>query len=576
MEIKEFKEKKEQEFCEILFDLIDNWEEEIIEFKQADKSFKKDEIGQYFSAISNEANLAGLQHGWLVFGVNNKSRKITGTDYRNTEGLRTLKHEISEDTTGSISFLGVYEVYPVVDGEKKRVIMFQIPAAMTAIPTGWKKIEYAREGESIVPLSEEKRERIRRQEKMDWSKQFVAGATIENLDKGAITIAREKYKDKLDDEILSSEVDRMTDEEFLERRNLLINGRVTNAAMLLLGNAQYEYMFARAPEASWRIYDSKGENIRDYKIFKIPFITLGDRMLENIRNLTYRYMPDQTTLFPVEIKQYDNWVLRELLNNCIAHSDYAIGGRIYLHEFEDKLIFTNPGAFIPGSIEPILKPSYTSPFHRNQLLADAMVMFNMIDTETTGIRKVYYIQRDRFFPMPDYSFEDGKVNVTVYGKEIDQRFTHLLHDNNGMELIVAYLLDRVQKGLSISNEAVKLLRKYKLVEGRVGNLYLAISLAKDKEGKAAYIKNKGFDNKYYQDLIIEYLEKFGRAEKSDLRELLYNKLPETMTENQKDKKVSNLTDSMKKKGIIRSESTNRRRTGIVLTCEYKKVNKSEK
>lgn len=572
MEIKEFKEKQEREMCEVLYDLIDNWEEEIIEFKQADRSFKKDEIGQYFSAISNEANLSGLQHGWLVFGVNNKTRSIVGTDYRDTEGLRTLKHEISDGTTGSITFMGIYEVYPLVEGEKKRVIMFQIPAAITAIPTAWKKIAYGRDGESLTPLSEEKRERIRRQEKLDWSKQFVSGATIEHLDKNAIAIARENYKEKMRDEIISSEVDQMSDEAFLERRNLIINGNVTNAAMLLLGNAQYEYLFTRAPEASWRIYDSKGEIVRDYKIFKIPFITLCDRMLENIRNLTYRYMPDQTTLFPVEIKQYDNWVLRELLNNCIAHSDYLIGGRIYLHEFEDKLVFTNPGSFIPGSIEPILKPSYTSPFHRNQLLADAMVMFNMIDTETTGIRKVYYIQRNRFFPMPDYAFEDEKVNVTVYGKEIDQKFTHLLHDNDGMELTMAYLLDRVQKGLPIPNEAVKLLRKYKLVEGRSGNLYLSISLAKNKEDKAAYIKNKGFDNKYYQDLIVEYLEKFGSAQKADLRELLFNKLPESMTEEQKEKKISNLTDAMKRKGIVQSDSTNRRKASIVLTTEYKKVN----
>ena len=174
--------------------------------------------------------------------------------------------------------------------------------------------------------------------------------------------------------------------------------------------------------------------------------------------------------------------------------------------------------------------------------------------------------------MPDYAFEDEKVNVTVYGKEIDQKFTHLLHDNDGMELTMAYLLDRVQKGLPIPNEAVKLLRKYKLVEGRSGNLYLSISLAKNKEDKAAYIKNKGFDNKYYQDLIVEYLEKFGSAQKADLRELLFNKLPESMTEEQKEKKISNLTDAMKRKGIVQSDSTNRRKASIVLTTEYKKVN----
>ena len=197
MDIKEYKQKKEAEMTQVLFSLIDNWEEEIIEFKEAGKSFKQSEIGEYFSAISNEANLHGLQYGWLIFGVRNKDREIVGSDYRDTQGLNTLKNEIASNTTGGISFIGIYEVYPVVNGEKKRVIMFQIPAAITAIPTGWHNFEYGRDGESLVPLSPEKRERIRRQEKMDWSKQIVSGATMENLDKQAIRIARKNYKEKM-------------------------------------------------------------------------------------------------------------------------------------------------------------------------------------------------------------------------------------------------------------------------------------------------------------------------------------------------------------------------------------------
>lgn len=397
MDIKEYKQKKEAEMMQILFSLIENWEEEIIEFKEAGKNYKQSEIGQYFSAISNEANLHGLQYGWLVFGVRNKDRKIVGTDYRDTQGLNTLKNEIASNTTSGISFLGIYEVYPLVDGEKKRVIMFQIPAAITAVPTGWHNIEYGRDGESLVPLSSEKRERIRRQEKMDWSKQIVPGASLNDLDKQAIQIARKNYKEKMSDAHISEEVDQMSDEEFLERRKLVINGNITNAAFLLLGNSDYDYKFQTVPEASWRVYDSK-DNVKDYLIFKIPFITLSNRILEHIRNLTYRFMPNQMTLFPIETKQYDPWVLRELLNNCIAHSDYTLGGRIYVNEFEDKLIITNPGTFIPGSVEPILKPSYTSPFYRNQLLAESMVMFKMIDSETTGIRRVFTIQKREVLP----------------------------------------------------------------------------------------------------------------------------------------------------------------------------------
>lgn len=158
--------------------LIENWENEVVEFKEANNDYDKNKIGQYFSAISNEANLKGLQFGWLVFGVRNKDKKILGTNYRDTQGLETLKHEISMNTTGGISFIEIYEVYPIVDNEEKRVIMFQIPAAATGIPTGWNDHYYGRNGESLGALSIEEQDRIRGQEKKDWSKQIIPDAAI--------------------------------------------------------------------------------------------------------------------------------------------------------------------------------------------------------------------------------------------------------------------------------------------------------------------------------------------------------------------------------------------------------------
>ena len=125
--------------------------------------------------------------------------------------------------------------------------------------------------------------------------------------------------------------------------------------MLLLGREDYDYLFNTVQEASWRVFDSRNE-ISDYEIFKIPYITLSERLFGKIRNLTYRYMPNQLTLFPTETKQYDMWLLRELFNNCIAHSEYTLGGRIYLNEFEDKIILTNLGSFLPGKI---MKPPHT-------------------------------------------------------------------------------------------------------------------------------------------------------------------------------------------------------------------------
>lgn len=544
--------------------LITNWETEVVEFKEANKDYDKDKIGQYFSAISNEANLKGLQYGWLVFGVRNKDRKIIGSEYRNKKGLDTLKLEIAQGTTGSISFIEIFEVYPLVDGEEKRVVMFQIPAAATAIPTGWHDHFYGRNGESLGALSVEELDRIRGQEKKDWSKQLIEDATLDCLDKSAVALARQKYKEKMNRPHITEEVDKMTDEQFLTKIKLMIGGKLTNAAMVLLGNEDFDYMFSTPPEISWRLFDSK-DCVKDYTIFKVPFITASERAFEKIRNLTYRYMPSQLTLFPTETRQYDVWLLRELMNNCIAHSDYTIGGRIYLNEFEDKLILTNPGTFLPGGIEPILQPSYNPPFYRNQLLAETMVKLNMIDTQAMGIRRVFRIQQEKFFPLPDYDFSvTRQISVTVYGKVLDENYSRVLFENPDFDLSTVYLIDRVQKHAPIPKEAIKELRRLGVIEGKAPNIYVSAKVAESTDTKAQYVKNKGFDDEYYKKLIVSYLETYEKGQKKDFVELLADKLPDTMNDKQKSYKVQNLIKRLRTDGVITTDSDNKRLANWIL------------
>ena len=90
---------------------------------------------------------------------------------------------------------------------------------------------------------------IRRQTFQDWSKQFVKGAGIGHLNRDALRLARDKYKEKMDDVHVSAEVDAMSDEEFLEARKLAVGGKITNAAMLLLGDEKYDYLMQSMPEA---------------------------------------------------------------------------------------------------------------------------------------------------------------------------------------------------------------------------------------------------------------------------------------------------------------------------------------
>ena len=563
--VKGDQESSRSALTETLAKLLASHENELVEFKEAKSHFDFHKLGQYFSALSNEANLKNKQYGWLIFGVTDKERRIVGTSYKDTVGLEKLKQEIAVHTSGGITFMDIFELYPQVDSQSKRVVMFKIPAAATAIPTGWKNRYYGRNGESLSDLSQEEIDRIRRQKREDWSKQVVSGARLEHLDKEAIALARINYKSKTSKPHIAEEVDAMTDIEFLTKLKLIIDGQVTNACMLLLGNPDYDHLMDVAPQIMWRLYDSKG-NDKDYEIFSIPFLTVVDKVYAKIRNLTYRYMPNQLTLFPIETQQYDSWMLRELLNNCIVHQDYTIGGRIYVNEFEDKVKITNPGSFLPGDILSVLVPSYAPPYHRNPLLAQTMTNLYMIDTASMGIRKVFKIQKEKYFPMPDYDLSrQGEVSVVVYGKVLNENYTRILFQNPDFDLDTVYLIDRVQKNEPIGKEQIKRLRKLGFVEGKASALYLASPLAKAMDEQAQYIKNRGLDDEYYKRLIIDYLKQWGKGTKQDFIKLLFSKLPDVLDEKQKGNKIRNLLYAMRGERLIETDTDNKRLANWRLT-----------
>ena len=562
------KHPEETSDLEILSELLGSVENEIVEFKAASNGFDFHKLGQYFSAISNEANLKNKRFGWLVFGVHDTTHDILGTNYKNNAtALEKLKHDIAKETTGAITFMDILELHPMVEGQEYRVLMFKIPAAAIAIPTGWKNRYYGRDGESLVDLSQEKIDRIRGERRTDWSREIVEGATLSHLDADAIALARRNFREKLtaaNNPAAVQELDGYTDAQFLNKIKLIRNGQITKAAFVLLGDADYDDLLEFTPMIMWRLYDSKGNTI-DHSIFRIPFILAVDKVYGKVRNLTYRYLPNQMTLFPTETQQYDPWLLRELLNNCIAHQDYTAGRRIYVDEFEDRIQLSNAGNFLPGDIKPVLEPAYAPPYYRNPLLAQAMVNFKMIDTAAMGIRRVFSIQREKLFPMPGYNLSKmDQVEVTVHGRVLNENYTKVLFENPEIDLETVYLLDKVQKGERISREEANTLRKLGLVEGKLPNLIISATIAESLDQKAQYIKNKGFDDAYYKQLIIDYLKKWEKGKKADFDKLLLDKLPDSMTEKQKKDKVRNLLAALRAAEMIKTDSPNHQISNWVL------------
>lgn len=481
--------KNIDELNKILDELLLNTENECVEFKKAENNFDIDILGKYFSALGNEAILKNKQYSWIVFGIDDKTHKLTNTNFYSDNNFNKVKKQITDNTTDNIGFIEIYEFMR----NGKRVIMFQVPAA-SGTPINWKGFPYGRNGESIAPLTSNKIEQIKATANYDWSRQVIEGATIDNLDRDAIRVAREQFKSKYKGKSIANEVDNLSDIDFLNKVKLTLNSKITMACMLLLGKNEDDYLMnGYTPKMTWKLYDDF--NVIDYEHFGIPFIVNVENLKSKIRNLRYRYMVNDNTLFPNEVDQYDNYILRELINNCIVHQDYKLRGNINVMEYKDKLIITNEGNFIPETIENVLKDGFSSPYYRNQFLANAMVNLNMIDTVGSGIRRVYDIQKKKFFPMPDYDLSnDNRVIVTLYGKIIDEKYSKILFEKTNLDIDKVMLLDKVQKGFEITKKQSDYLRKENLIEGRYPNIYISSDIAKITGEKKDYMYNSGLEN----------------------------------------------------------------------------------
>lgn len=535
----------EQTLRKKLADMMAHHENEVVEFKEAKSNYNFNDIGKYFSALSNEANLRGKREGWLIFGITN-TMQVVGSSYRSgTQSLQSLKKEIRSQTNQGLIFQEIYELR--VEG--KRVIMFQIPPAIPGIPTTWDDMAYSRAYESVCPLPMNKLDAIRHQIGFDWSKAVVEEASMEDLDTQAVQRARELFiqhetqrgKDKAYFENLS-------DEQLLNKAGILLGGKVTRTALLLLGNEYAKnYFDGFVPRITWTLYNQDG-SVKTYEHFDTPFLLAVDKVFGHIRNVKYRYIAGQQTLFPEEVDQYDAALIKEILHNCIAHQDYTLRGKINVEEFEDYLAFINEGSFIPETIETALQPGYKPPYYRNAFLCNAMVNLYMIDSNAIGIPTMFRIQQEKFFPLPSYDLSvPNRVKVTVYGKILDRNYTKLLNSDRSLNLHTVFLLDKVQKKETITREQYMYLKRAGLAEGRYPNIYVSYSVAEEIGQKSEYIRNRGLEDEKCKEFILKALEKSGKLKNVELMEIIQDILPNILTMEQKRKKLSNLLQSMKKK-----------------------------
>jgi ATP-dependent DNA helicase RecG len=520
-------------------------------------------IGEYISALANSATLERHDRAWLVWGVEDGTHEVTGTSFNpfdmKAEGSQSLIMWLQQMTSPRADFQFHHCVHP-----NGNVVLLEIHPARHA-PVAFLNVRYIRIDSHKSTLVDKQPIEARLWEvlghKEDWSGALVPGATYEDLDPEALQESRVRFTEYL----IKNEPDTTrhaqirTDAQawdvatLLNKARLTKQGKITRSAMLLLGRDESAHFLSPVDaKITWVLRDASNSTVSSLH-FGMPLLLSTGRVFAKIRNEVVEHKPD-TNLFPMAVQMYDTWVIREALHNCVAHQDYSLGGKINVVEHPDRLVFTNLGQFIPPSVEWMLEHQSPPELYRNQWLIDGMIRLRMIDQIGSGIRRMFQTQRERFFPLPDYSMNpvagQPRVELTISGHVLDPQYTLTLMKRGDLELGQVLLLDRVQKGGHLTSEQAKELKSLKLVEGRGGKLYISSQVAAWAGQKASYIRTRGLDDSHYKDLLLEYLRKYHQATRKEVDDLLMSKLPEILNQDQKANKIRNMLQAMRNENLI--------------------------
>lgn len=508
-----------------------------------------DKLGRYISAMSNGACLDHQDYAYLYFGVDDDTLEVKGTTFDcskvKAQGNEALELYLRRMVVPKLNFSIVEFEY---EGNV-RVVMFKIPAAVNE-PTTYKQKPYIRVDSHVTDLTPYV-DWMRQiyTSKIDWTAQIIEDATLDDLDSDAILIARKGFAEKFPQ--FAEDMADWSDAVFLDRANLTQDGMVTRAAMLLVGKKEKAYKLGHIAQIVWKCYQGD-KTFGD--IFTIPFIKSTTEVLGCIRNYRFKIYPNNS-LIPAEVWKYDTRSILEGMHNCILHQDYVCNERVLVIEDDDKLTFENVGSFYEGDYEEYIMGQKTPKRYRNPFLAKAMDNVKMIDSKGYGIHNMFVRQKERYLPMPCYDdSNDSHVVMQLPGNVLDKKYSLLLMEKSDISLTEAVLLDQVQRGKRINDNAIALLRKRHLIEGRKPNIFVAKRLAQNTGRKIEYSKHKGLEAKSCESLLLNALKEHGRLSRAEIDTLLWNVLSDQLDDSQKKTKIGYLLRKLHKEGVLCNET----------------------
>lgn len=370
----------------------------------------------------------------------------------------------------------------------------------------------------------------------DWTGNVVNGAGIRNLDPGAVRAARAAFAERFPDR--AEESRGWDDETFLSRTGVFKRGRVTVAALILLGKAGDRLLPATVC-IRWRLLDPDGAQV-DSRTFDGPAVLSMTQAVSMVRNWSCRTgSGDSETV----VSAYRTATLLEAVRNAVAHQDYGLGGTVDIVEREgESVTVVSMGSFPDRSPESFVTGPPAGPPRRNAFLCGAMAGLGIVPAASSGIRSMYLSQAHRRFPMPDFDILGERVAVRFSGLR-GGSYARVLDLRGDLDIRTVMDLDRVAKNRFLPEKRLRSLRRRGLVE-MIGDLPCIASGA-GQEVASAY--TAGTD----QDAVLALMGSKGYVTRGDVAEVLASRDSKGLTEEQLRVKATNLLQTMRRAGLVR-------------------------
>jgi ATP-dependent DNA helicase RecG len=482
-------------------DLLHADENERCEFKEAKTSFNKERLIEYCVALANELG------GKLILGVTNKKpRQVVGS--RAFQNLEEVKHDLL--TTLRLRV----EVEEVICTEG-RVLIFSVPPRPIGTPWHIEGRYLMRSGESLVSMSADQLQKIFAESSPDFSAEVCERASLDDLDPMAIEIFRKRWSEKNGNATTLT----LPVSQLLEDSELTVGGKITYAALILLGNRPALGRFLANAEVILE-YRSTEEQIASSQRFEYRqgFLTFHDELWKQV-NARNDVTPIRDGLFRREIPALNEDAVREAMLNAVCHRDYRLGGSVFIRQYPARFEIISPGGF-PVGITPdnILKRQLP----RNRRLAEACGRVGLVERSGQGMDRIYNSALREGKSRPQFTgTDDYQVALTLYGEILDVRFLHLLDlaKQKDIPLSLEHLmvLDHIRQSYKPTGEmedSVRYLIQIGLLErvgkGRGSKVILSRGMYRALGEAGTYTRYSGLDKETNKQLIIKHIRTCGR------------------------------------------------------------------